>query len=263
MEETLETVLVEFDEERGIGTITLNRPESLNALNAQLSEDIVSGLKRLEERDDGERGLRVVVIEGAGEKAFCAGADIGGFSAESSGETSGRTAHEFIPEYPVPVVAKIDGYCLGGGLELALACDIRLASEDSEFGFPEVNLGLLPGAGGVQFVTKLSGPAVAMELAMLGEHVSAEWADDNGIVNRVYAAETFEDEVESFVTDLAGQAPLAIQAIKKSARMAVQSGLEEGQRYDQQLFTDLLGTEDFAEGAAAFEADRDPEFEGR
>lgn len=261
--ETLETVLVEFDEESGIGTLTLDRPESLNALNAQLSRDIVSGLKRLEERGGGERGLRVVVIEGAGKKAFCAGADIGGFSPESSVETSTRSAHEFIPEFPVPVIAKIDGYCLGGGLELALACDIRLASEDSEFGFPEVNLGLLPGAGGVQFVTKLCGPAVATELAMLGEHVSAEWADDNGIVNRVYATDTFEEEVESFVTDLAGQAPLAIRAIKKSARMAVQSGLDEGCQYDRQLFTDLLGTEDFAEGAAAFQADREPEFEGR
>lgn len=257
MDETLETVLIEFDDESGVGRITLNRPESLNALSDQLSRDVVTGLQRLEEEE-----LRVVVIEGAGEKAFCAGADISGFSSESSVERSERAAHTFIPEFPVPVVAKIDGYCLGGGLELALACDLRLASTDSEFGFPEVNLGLLPGAGGVQFVTKLCGPATAMELAMRGEHVSAEWAAEEGLVNHVYPPDQFESEVGDFVTQLAGQAPLAIRAIKKSARMAVDAGREEGRRYDRQLFNELLTTEDFEEGAAAFSEDREPEFEG-
>lgn len=254
----VETVLIEFDEESGVGTITLNRPDSLNALNDQLSRDVVTGLQRLEEEE-----LRVAVIEGAGEKAFCAGADIGGFSSDSSAERSERAAHTFVPEFPVPVVAKIDGYCLGGGFELALACDLRLASADSEFGFPEVNLGLLPGAGGVQFVTKLCGPATAMELAMRGEHVSAEWAAEEGLVNHVYPTDEFEQRVDSFVTHLAGQAPLAVRAIKKSARMAVQSGRKEGRRYDRQLFNELLTTDDFAEGAAAFSEDREPEFEGR
>lgn len=266
MDETFETVLVEYDEQRGVGSVTLNRPESLNALNGQLSREIVEGLQLLEERGtqaDGDVDLRVAVISGAGEKAFCAGADIGGFSADSETESTDGSVHEFVPEFPVPVVAKIDGYCLGGGLELALACDIRLASADSEFGFPEVNLGLLPGAGGVQFVSKLCGPATAMELAMRGEHVSAEWADSEGLVNHVYPTEEFETQVESFVTHLAGQAPLAVQAIKKSAHKAVRSGLDEGRQYDRQLFAELLGTEDFAEGAAAFQTDREPEFKGR
>ncbi len=256
--EDLETVLIEFDETSGVGTITLNRPESLNALNDQLSRDIVTGLQRLEEEE-----LRVAVIEGVGEKAFCAGADIGSFSSESSVERSERPVHTFVSEFPVPVVAKIDGYCLGGGFELALACDLRLASADSEFGFPEVNLGLLPGAGGVQFVTKLCGPATAMELAMRGEHVSAEWAAEEGLVNHVYSPDQFESEVDDFVAQLAGQAPLAIRAIKKSARMAVDAGRSEGRQYDRRLFNELLTTDDFAEGAAAFSEDREPEFEGR
>lgn len=262
MDESLETVSVAFDEERGVGTITLNRPESLNALNAQMSHEIVTGLQRLEQQGQ-EADLRVVVIEGAGETAFCAGADINGFSDRSAVEHSDRSAHTFIPEFPVPVVAKIDGYCLGGGLELALACDMRLASADSAFGFPEVNLGLLPGAGGVQFVTKLCGPATAMELAMRGEHVSGEWAADEGLINHVYPSEEFDQQVDSFVSELSGQAPLAVRAIKKSARMAVQSGLNEGRQYDRQLFDDLLTTEDFKEGAAAFSEDREPEFTGQ
>lgn len=265
MDESLETVLVQFDDECGIGTLTMNRPDALNALNGQLRDDIIAGLELLEERNADADGvaLRAVVLEGAGEKAFCAGADIGGFSEESAGDSSARSHYEVIRDFPAPVIAKIDGYCLGGGLETALACDFRLVSEGSTFGFPEVNLGILPGAGGIQYVEKLAGPAVAKELAMTGEHISAARAGEEGIVNHVYADDEFDDEVEAFVTDLAGQAPLAIQGIKKSATMAVQTGLEEGLDYDRQLFEGLLETEDHAEGAAAFAEDREPEFEGK
>ncbi|WP_254522175.1 enoyl-CoA hydratase/isomerase family protein [Natrinema caseinilyticum] len=265
MDESLDTVLVSYDEETGVGTLTMNRPDALNALSAQLRADIVAGLRLLEEQNEGADGvaLRAVVLEGAGEKAFCAGADIGGFSSDSAGGSSDRTHYDVIRDFPTPVIAKIDGYCLGGGLETALACDFRLATEDSTFGFPEVNLGILPGAGGVQYVTKLAGPAVAKELAMFGDHISAERAADEGIVDRVFDSDEFDDEVEEFVSGLTGQAPLAVQAIKKSAQMAVQSGLNEGLRYDRQLFVELLNTEDHAEGAAAFAEDRDPEFEGK
>ncbi|MGQ3412522.1 enoyl-CoA hydratase/isomerase family protein [Natrinema sp. LN54] len=265
MDDTLDAATVEFDDERGVGTLTMNRPDALNALNGQLRDDIIAGLELLEERNEDADGvaLRAVVLEGAGEKAFCAGADVGGFSDESAGDSLARSHYDVIRDFPAPVIAKIDGYCLGGGLETALACDFRLASEGSTFGFPEVTLGILPGAGGIQYVEKLAGPAVAKELAMTGEHISAERAADEGIVNHVYADDEFEDEVEAFVTDLAGQAPLAIQAIKKSATMAVQTGLEEGLEYDRQLFEGLLETEDHAEGAAAFSEDREPEFDGK
>ncbi|SEQ90881.1 enoyl-CoA hydratase/isomerase family protein [Natrinema salaciae] len=265
MDDSLDTVLVAFDEERGVGTLTMNRPDALNALSGQLRDDIVAGLELLEAENEGADGvaLRAVILEGAGEKAFCAGADIGGFSSESAGDSSARSHYDVIRDFPVPVVAKIDGYCLGGGLETALACDFRLASERSTFGFPEVNLGILPGAGGVQYVEKLAGPGVAKELAMFGDHISAERAADEGIITRVYDDDEFDDDVDAFVTDLAGQAPLAIQAIKKSADMAVHTGLEEGLAYDRQLFEGLLQTEDHAEGAAAFSEDREPEFDGK
>ncbi|WP_121744365.1 enoyl-CoA hydratase/isomerase family protein [Natronorubrum halophilum] len=265
MDEDFDTVMVEFDDETGVGTVTMNRPDALNALNGQLRDDIVAGLRRLEAENEAAEGvaLRAVVLEGAGEKAFCAGADVGGFSSDSAGASSEPSHYEFIREFPVPVIAKIDGYCLGGGLETALACDFRLASEGSAVGFPEVNLGIFPGAGGVQYVTKLAGPAVAKELAMTGDHISAERAADEGIINHVYADDEFEDAVDEFVTDLAGQAPLAIQAIKQSAAMAVQTGLNEGVAYDGQLFAELLQTDDHAEGAAAFGEDRDPEFQGK
>ncbi|MXV61430.1 enoyl-CoA hydratase/isomerase family protein [Natronorubrum sp. JWXQ-INN-674] len=265
MDEAFETALVTFDSETGIGTITMNRPDALNALNGQLRDDIIAGLQRLEAENEDADGvaLRAVVLEGAGDKAFCAGADVGGFSDDSAGGSGDRSHYEVIKDFPTPVIAKIDGYCLGGGLETALACDLRLASDDSAFGFPEVNLGLLPGAGGVQYVSKLAGPAVAKELAMTGEHISAERAAEEGIVNRVYPAPEFEDEVDEFVTELAGQAPLAVQAIKESAQMAVQTGLEEGIRHDRELFSRLLATEDHEEGAAAFGEDREPEFDGR
>ena len=265
MDDDLETVLVEFDSETGVGTITMHRPDALNALNDQLKEDIVAGLRRLEAENEDADGvaLRAVVLEGSGDKAFCAGADVGGFSSDSAGASSEPSHYDFVREFPVPVVAKIDGYCLGGGLETALACDFRLASEGSTFGFPEVNLGLLPGAGGVQYVSKLAGPSVAKELAMFGEHISAERAADEGIVNHVYGEDEFDERVDEFVTDLAGQAPLAIQAIKESADVAVHTGLEEGIRYDRQRFQELLGTEDHERAAELFSEDEEPEFEGR
>ena len=145
-------------------------PDALNALNDQLLSDVVEGLRRLESNNDSEGvALRAVVIEGAGDKAFSAGADVSGFSEGSAGGTSARSTGRFIREFPAPVIAKVQGYCLGGGFETALACDFRFASADSTFGLPEVDLGLLPGAGGVQYVARLASEAVAKEFAMTGE----------------------------------------------------------------------------------------------
>jgi enoyl-CoA hydratase/carnithine racemase len=251
MREELETVVVSFDEERGVGTITLNRPDKLNAMNGQMRDDIVTAFETFADVDaDADAGVavRAVVMEGAGEKAFSAGADITGFSDASPSSFAGR-GH---------------GYCLGGGLETAFACDFRIASDRSTFGLPEVNLGLLPGGGGVQYVARLANPSAAMELAMTGDRISAEEARDLGIVNDVHPAEAFDDEVDAFVDRLAGQPPLAVRAIKDAARSAVQMNLQEGRRYDRQLFATLLETEDHQEGARAFaDDDYDPEFVGR
>jgi enoyl-CoA hydratase/carnithine racemase len=266
MHEELDTVVVEFDEADGVGTLTLNRPDSLNAMNMQMREDIETGLGMLAERDEEEEGIavRVVVIEGTGEKAFCAGADITGFSGVSPAAFEAHGMRDSVIEFPAPVVAKIDGYCLGGGLELALACDIRIASESSRLGFPEVDLGLLPGAGGVQYVSRLAGPAIAKELAMTGEHMGGERAAEEGIINHVHDDEEFEAEVEGFVGTLAAKPPLAIRAIKDSGNVSVESGLREGRKYDRRVFSTLLETDDHEEGARAFaEDDYDPEFVGK
>lgn len=265
MREELETVVVEFDEERGVGTITLNRPDKLNAMNNQMREDIVSGLERYAEIDAEGEGVsvRAVVLEGAGEKAFCAGADIMGFSDAGPSSFAGRGHGNALTSFQAPVVAKIDGYCLGGGLETAFACDFRIASDRSTFGLPEIDLGLLPGGGGVQYIARLANPSVAMEIAMTGEHVPADRAAALGIVNDVHDAEEFDDAVDAFVDDLASQPPLGVRAVKEAARNANQMTLEESRRFDQQLFARLLQTDDHQEGARAFaEDDYEPEFSG-
>lgn len=265
MQTELDTVIVEFDESTGIGTLVLNRPESLNALNGQLSNDIATGLQRLEDENSGSEGvsLRAVVIEGAGDRAFCAGADITGFSSESSGRSSARSGSAFIKDFPVPIIAKIQGYCLGGGLEMAFACDFRIASEDSTFGLPEVTLGLNPGGGGVQYITKIAGASLAKEIAMTGKHISAERAHNERLIQEVHPKKQLDDAVQSFAEELANQAPLAVQAIKESAKVAQQTGLEEGRKFDSEVFSRLQATEDAREGRQAFAEDRDPEFQGK
>lgn len=264
MQETFETTTVEFDEESGVGHLTLNRPGALNALSNQLRADLIAGLKRLEAENEAADGvaLRAVIIEGA-EGNFCAGADITEFSDDAAGANSARDHYQFITEFPVPVIAKIRGYCLGGGLETAMSCDFRFAHEDARFGLPEVDLGIIPGAGGVQFISRLNNPSVAMEIAMTGEHIPAERAVDLGIANRVYG-DDLDDETQAFAEEIASKPPLAIQAIKDAATVATEVGLREGRKYDRRLMEPLFGTEDFKKGARAFaEDDYEPEFKGR
>ncbi|WP_254838498.1 enoyl-CoA hydratase/isomerase family protein [Natronomonas marina] len=263
MEEEFQTTRARFDETTGIGHLTLNRPEALNALSEQLRTDIVDGLRWLESHNEDADGiaLRAVVVEGA-EGNFCAGADITEFGDDSPGASSERYHYDFVMDFPVPIVAKIRGYCLGGGLETAMACDFRFADADARLGLPEVDLGLIPGAGGVQFISRLANPSVAKEIAMTGEHIGAERARELGIVNRV--PDDLDATTAEFAETIASKPPLAIQALKDAANTAVQTGLREGCRYDRRLFEPLIETEDFQEGARAFtEDDYEPEFVGR
>ncbi|SEH17232.1 Enoyl-CoA hydratase/carnithine racemase [Natronorubrum sediminis] len=261
MQESFETTTVEFDEDTGVGRVTLNRPDALNALSGQLREDIVESLRLLNEQNDDEIALRVVVISGAAGN-FCAGADITEFEDASPGGSPERTHYQFIMDFPVPVIAKIDGYCLGGGLETAMACDFRFAAEDARLGLPEVDLGIIPGAGGVQYISELAGPAAAKEIAMTGDHISATRADELGIVNRV--PDDLDEATQKFAEKIASKPPLAIQTIKNSARISTQTSLKEGIDYDNKVFEPLLATEDHKEGARAFaEDDYEPEFTGR
>jgi enoyl-CoA hydratase/carnithine racemase len=265
MHEELDTVVVDFEDDTGIATLTLSRPDALNAMNERMRADIETGLSMLDERDDESEGVavRAVVIEGAGDRAFCAGADVTGFSNVPPAAFETHSVRDAVIDFPAPAIAKIGGYCLGGGLELALACDIRIASESSQLGFPEVDLGLIPGAGGVQYVSRLAGPAFAKELAMTGEHVPADRALEAGLLNHVHSEEDLDSEVEAFVETIARKPPLAIRAAKDSGNVAVETGLREGRKYDRRIFATLLGTDDHAEGARAFaEDDYEPEFEG-
>jgi enoyl-CoA hydratase/carnithine racemase len=261
MQESFETTEVEFDEETGVGHITLNRPDALNALSGQLTSDIVESLRLLEDQNDDEIVLRVVVIEGA-EGNFCAGADITEFEDQTPGDTSEREHYQFIMDFPVPVIAKIEGYCLGGGLETAMSCDFRFAAEDARLGLPEIDLGIIPGAGGVQFISRMANPAVASEIAMTGDHVGAPRAEELGLLNRV--PDDLDEATQEFAEKIAAKPPLAIQAIKDSASVATETGLREGRKYDRRLFEPLLETEDHQEGAKAFASDDyEPEFKGR
>lgn len=265
MDPDLDAAEIDYDAATGIATVTLDRPDSLNAIDERLASDVVEAFAALEARDREADGVavRVVTVEGAGDRAFSSGADIGGFADRGAVEFASRDLYETVRSFPAPVVAAIDGYCLGGGLELAFACDFRLASERSRLGQTEVDVGLFPGAGGMQYLTAICGPAVAKEVAMFGEHIPAERAAELGLVHRVYPDDAFGAETRAFVEDLAAKAPLAVRAVKDAAHMALQTGLSEGYRYDRRLFANLLGTEDFAEGAAAFREDRTPSFQGR
>lgn len=259
-----ETTTVSFDESTGVGHLTLDRPDALNALSRQLRADIIDGLRWLESKNDDDEGvaLRAVVIEGA-DGNFCAGADINEFSDSDAGRSSEPTHYEFIMDFPAPVIAKIRGYCLGGGLETACACDFRFAHEDSRLGLPEVDLGIIPGAGGVQYISRLANPSIAKEIAMTGDHIDAETAHEFGIVNRV-CGDDLDEEVTAFAEKVASKPPLAVQAIKDSADVAVQSGLREGLKYDRTSFGPLSETRDHEEGVRAFaEDDYEPEFVGR
>ena len=263
MHEEFETTTVEFDEETGVGYLTLNRPDALNALSAQLRGDIVAGLRTLNDLTDDGIVMRTVVIEGEGGN-FCAGADITEFEEGPPTTEVDRSHYQFIIDYPLPVIAKIRGYCLGGGLETAMSCDFRFAGEDARLGLPEVDLGIIPGAGGVQFISRLANPSVAKEIAMTGEHIPASRADEEGIVNAAYDEDELDDAVDEFAETLASKPPLALQTIKQSANMATQTGLREGREYDRKVFEPLLATEDHKEGARAFaEDDYEPEFTGR
>lgn len=268
MHEELDTVIVEYDEDSHVGHLTLNRPDKLNSLSPQLSNDIQEGLRQLESLNEDADGveLRAVVIEGAGDRAFCAGADITSFEDRSPGGASERGHYKFIMDFPAPVIAKIHGYCLGGGLETAMSCDFRLVQEDAQLGLPEVDLGIIPGAGGVQFISKLVNPAVAKEVAMKGQSgfISGEEAAELNLANDCFSEDEFDDAVSEFAQTIASQPPLAVQAIKRSANMAVQVGLQEGLEYDQRQFAPLLGTDDAQEGMRAFaEDDYEPEFKGK
>jgi enoyl-CoA hydratase len=246
----------------GVALVTLNRPDQLNALNARL----IGELSRAFRQARGDDAVRGVVITGAGEKAFAAGADIAEFAemdalAGHRLSVRGQALLTAIESMPKPVVAAVNGYALGGGCEVALACHLRVANQRAQFGLPEVNLGLIPGYGGTQRLPRLVGRGVATELILMGERVPAQRAYEIGLVNRV--VESGEVEVaKDMVRAIASKAPIAV-AMALSAVRSAELPLAHGLAQEAALFAQCCATEDFAEGVAAFLSRRTPEFQGR
>src|SRR5215813_6894964 len=225
---SLENVLIE---KRGrVAIITINRPDKLNALNIPTRNEILAAFDQLE----GDEEVRVVVITGAGEKAFIAGADINEFAGMTAvaqrAIMKGRRAFDSVEDFPKPVIAMINGFALGGGCELALACDIRIASSKARLGQPEIKLGIIPGGGGTQRLARLIGEGKAMELALTGDMISAEEALTIGLVNHVVPPENLEEKTLELANKIADMSPIALamtkQSVKNAARLDLRAGLD-------------------------------------
>lgn len=257
-----QTLLYDVDDD-GVALVTLNRPEALNALSQRMVAEL-SAAFRAARTDAAVRG---VVLTGAGEKAFAAGADIAEFA-----EMDALAAHRFatrgqgvltqIETMAKPVVAAVNGFALGGGCELAMACHLRVAAETAQFGQPEVQLGLIAGYGGTQRLPRLVGRGIAAEMLLTGDRVSAQRAYETGLVNRVVPAEDLLSTARDFVTRIASKAPVAV-AMTLQALRAADLPLPQGLQQEAALFAQCAATEDFVEGVGAFLSRQTPEFQGR
>jgi enoyl-CoA hydratase len=259
----METILVARD--GPIATVTLNRPEVLNALNARMLDELGEAFATF--RDDD--ALRAIVLTGAGTKAFAAGADIGELNAlpdASAGEAQARRGQALtsaIEALRVPVIAAVNGFALGGGCELAMACDIRVAADHARFGQPEVNLGILPGYGGTQRTLRLLGEGMAMYLCLTGEIVDAPEALRIGLVQKVVPAPALLAEAQRIAELIASRGPLAIAVTKRAIVEGGSLTLAEGLALEARLFGAMVASDDFREGSRAFLDKRKPRFAGR
>jgi enoyl-CoA hydratase len=248
-----------------IATLTLNRPAVLNALNLQMLDELSAAFAEL----DADDALRAVIVTGAGPKAFAAGADISELNAlpnARAGEAQARRGQALttaIERMRVPVIAAVNGFALGGGCEIAMACDIRIAAENAKFGQPEVNLGILPGYGGTQRLTRLVGEGWAMYLCLTGEMIDAAEALRIGLVQKVTPAEGLLPEAQRIAALIASKAPLAIDAAKRAIVDGAALTLADGLALEALRFGTAITTADFHEGSSAFIEKRKAEFTGR
>jgi enoyl-CoA hydratase len=259
---TFDNLLI--DRDAFVATITINRPKVLNALNAQTLDELRRAILTLKEDD----GVRVVILTGAGEKAFVAGADINELAVQSP--TSGRDhamrgqhVLDVIEHMGKPVIAAINGYALGGGCELAMACTLRLAADTAKLGQPEINLGLIPGYAGTQRLARLVGKGRALELLLTGDQITAAEAHRLGLVNRVVPAADLMTETRKLAAALAAKAPVAIRYILDAVHTGVEVPFAQAQVFEATLFGLVASTEDMREGTKAFLEKRQPQFKGR
>jgi enoyl-CoA hydratase len=247
--------------DNGIALVTLNRPQVLNALSQALMEQLAETL----ERSDRDPAVRCIVLWG-GPRVFAAGADVREMADATTADVV--TSYRFeqwlrIRRVGTPIVAAVTGYALGGGCELAMLCDIIVASEAAQFGQPEIRLGLMPGAGGTQRLTRAVGKSRAMEMVLTGRSLTAQEAHAAGLVSRVVPPEMCLDEAMRLAGEIARQAPIAIRLAKEAVLQAYETSLEAGLAFERRSFHALFGTEDKREGVRAFLEKRRPEFQGR
>jgi enoyl-CoA hydratase len=245
-----------------IAVVQLNRPEVLNALNEELMDELVAALEGL----DADEAVRCIVLTG-NDKAFAAGADIKQSFIEATPvsmlQQDLTTRWERVRRIKTPIVAAVSGYALGGGCELAMVCDIIVASETAQFGQPEVNLGIIPGAGGTQRLTRTVGKYVAMELILTGRRVKADEAKAIGLVAQVYPATTWLDDAKALARTIAEKPPIAVRLATEAIDLALNSSLDAGLEFERKAFYLLFATEDKKEGVDAFVNKRKPSFKGR
>ncbi|MGH7545722.1 MAG: enoyl-CoA hydratase/isomerase family protein [Gemmatimonadota bacterium] len=256
-----DVLLIERD--GAVAVVTVNRPDRMNALNGEVRATFVDALRTLRDDED----VRVVVLTGAGDRAFIAGADINEFKDRKAVEQyramQESDIYSHLDLFPKPVIAMINGFCLGGGCELAMACDIRIASDRAKLGQPEINLGIIPGGGGTQRLPRLVGEGLALKMIYTGEIVDAVRALEIGLVDEVVPHERLREKTLELARAIAAKSPAALQAAKEAVKSATRMPLEEGLRYEKVLFGLLFSTEDKEEGVQAFLEKRKPEFRGR
>ena len=246
-----------------VAILTINRPEKLNALNEQVRDEMLARLEKIKEDDS----IGAVVVTGAGEKSFVAGADIKEFEGRSPFDQ--REAMRFprifdyMATYPKPVIAMINGFCLGGGCEMAMSCDIRIASEKARFGQPEINLGLIPGGGGTQRMPRITGVGNAMKLILSGDMIPAAEALRIGLVDEIVPPEELRERTLKLAATIASKSPVTLRVAKEAVRASERMAIEEGILYERDLFCLCFSTEDKKEGVAAFLAKRPAEWKGR
>ncbi len=250
-----------YEKKENVAWITLNRPEVLNAQNDTLRSELIIALEQA--RDDGE--VHLVVLTGSGDRAFSAGADISEFPFRTPVDVIGRrkgikSPYELIRQIPKPVIAMVNGFALGGGCELAMACDVIIASENARFGQPEINVGVIPGGGGTQILPRLVGEKKAKELIFTGEFISAEEALRLGLVNKVVPREKLMEAVEELLSKLKSKSPVILKFAKLAVNKSLETALSVGITDEEDLFAMCFGTEDQKEGAQAFLEKRKPQY---
>lgn len=257
----MEFIKVTPNHQEHVALIELNRPKELNALNLQLMGELRDALKQLDDDDS----VRAIVLTG-NERAFAAGADIkqmAGKTAIDMFNIDQFSTWDQIKKTKKPIIAAVSGFALGGGCELAMTCDMIIASETAQFGQPEIKIGVMPGAGGTQRLTKALGKAKAMEMVLTGKFISAEEAEKHGLVNRVVPVELYLDEALKLAAEIAKMSPVAVKLAKESVNRSFETGLDEGLYFERKNFYMCFASEDQKEGMNAFVEKRAPQFTGK